>query len=193
MSLFVLFSDPVLHLCSVGIDKFNEFNFVYSFLLSISFFKMILCWIMKYLLLAKLFNSCNCWDEVLAFGLTLYFFKLLGWSTCFWHHLWVIAYTQYFMGNDESQRDISYISTYFFPQAWLNSLCAALSLLLSFCWFIRQAKNHGKQADISEFRAQLDALGLKIIQVTSDRNCFFRFVLSKIALFLHIGLLIRLV
>lgn len=36
------------------------------------------------------------------------------------------------------------------------------------------AKKHGKQADISEFRAQLDALGLKIIQVTSDGNCFFR-------------------
>ncbi|XP_019183593.1 PREDICTED: OTU domain-containing protein 3 isoform X3 [Ipomoea nil] len=35
-------------------------------------------------------------------------------------------------------------------------------------------KKHGKQADISEFRAQLDALGLKIIQVTADGNCFFR-------------------
>ncbi|CAK9159445.1 unnamed protein product [Ilex paraguariensis] len=29
-------------------------------------------------------------------------------------------------------------------------------------------KQHGKQADISIFRAQLDALGLKIIQVTAD-------------------------
>ncbi|GAA0147030.1 cysteine protease [Lithospermum erythrorhizon] len=36
------------------------------------------------------------------------------------------------------------------------------------------AKKHGKQADISEFRVQLDALGLKIIQVTADGNCFFR-------------------
>ncbi|KAK4733534.1 hypothetical protein R3W88_007795 [Solanum pinnatisectum] len=36
------------------------------------------------------------------------------------------------------------------------------------------AKKHGKPADISEFRAQLDALGLKIIQVTADGNCFFR-------------------
>ncbi|XP_059623909.1 OVARIAN TUMOR DOMAIN-containing deubiquitinating enzyme 7 [Cornus florida] len=35
-------------------------------------------------------------------------------------------------------------------------------------------KKHGKHADISEFRAQLDALGLKIIQVTADGNCFFR-------------------
>ncbi|WOG93068.1 hypothetical protein DCAR_0312349 [Daucus carota subsp. sativus] len=35
-------------------------------------------------------------------------------------------------------------------------------------------KKHGKQADISEFRAQLDALGLKIIQMTADGNCFFR-------------------
>lgn len=34
-------------------------------------------------------------------------------------------------------------------------------------------KKQGKQADISEFRAQLDALGLKIIQVTADGNCFF--------------------
>ncbi|RVX21083.1 hypothetical protein CK203_001716 [Vitis vinifera] len=37
-----------------------------------------------------------------------------------------------------------------------------------------QMKKQGKQADISEFRAQLDALGLKIIQVTADGNCFFR-------------------
>lgn len=39
-------------------------------------------------------------------------------------------------------------------------------------------KKQGKQADISEFRAQLDALGLKIIQVTADGNCFFRSVFS---------------
>ncbi|XP_044470037.1 OVARIAN TUMOR DOMAIN-containing deubiquitinating enzyme 7 isoform X2 [Mangifera indica] len=35
-------------------------------------------------------------------------------------------------------------------------------------------KTKGKQADISQFRAQLDTLGLKIIQVTADGNCFFR-------------------
>ncbi|KAJ9562317.1 hypothetical protein OSB04_007477 [Centaurea solstitialis] len=35
-------------------------------------------------------------------------------------------------------------------------------------------KKNGKQSDISEFRAQLDALGLKIIEVTADGNCFFR-------------------
>lgn len=35
-------------------------------------------------------------------------------------------------------------------------------------------KRNGKQSDISEFRAQLDALGLKIIEVTADGNCFFR-------------------
>ncbi|KAM7516504.1 hypothetical protein LguiA_006087 [Lonicera macranthoides] len=35
-------------------------------------------------------------------------------------------------------------------------------------------KRHGKQAVTSEFQAQLDALGLKIIQVTADGNCFFR-------------------
>lgn len=35
-------------------------------------------------------------------------------------------------------------------------------------------KKNGKQSDISEFRAQLDALGLKVIEVTADGNCFFR-------------------
>ncbi|XVF17652.1 hypothetical protein REPUB_Repub10bG0141500 [Reevesia pubescens] len=37
-----------------------------------------------------------------------------------------------------------------------------------------QVKKQGKQTDISQFLAQLDALGLKIIQVTADGNCFFR-------------------
>lgn len=35
-------------------------------------------------------------------------------------------------------------------------------------------KKHGRQSDITQFRSQLDALGLKIIQVTADGNCFFR-------------------
>lgn len=35
-------------------------------------------------------------------------------------------------------------------------------------------KKNGKKADISEFRAQLDTLGLKVIEVTADGNCFFR-------------------
>lgn len=35
-------------------------------------------------------------------------------------------------------------------------------------------KKHVKQGDISDIRAQLDAFGLKIIQVTADGNCFFR-------------------
>ncbi|XP_077224383.1 SEC-C motif-containing protein / OTU-like cysteine protease family protein isoform X3 [Tasmannia lanceolata] len=35
-------------------------------------------------------------------------------------------------------------------------------------------KKHGKQGDIAQFRSQLDALGLKVIQVTADGNCFFR-------------------
>ncbi|KAL8204305.1 hypothetical protein R6Q57_009928, partial [Mikania cordata] len=34
-------------------------------------------------------------------------------------------------------------------------------------------KNNGKQYEISEFRAQHDALDLKIIEVTADGNCFF--------------------
>lgn len=39
---------------------------------------------------------------------------------------------------------------------------------------LHQAKKHGKHTDISEIRAQLDLLGLKVIQVTADGNCFFR-------------------
>lgn len=39
-----------------------------------------------------------------------------------------------------------------------------------------QVKKHGKKADIAEFRVQLDALGLKIVEVTADGNCFFRYV-----------------
>ncbi|XP_020100171.1 OTU domain-containing protein 3 isoform X1 [Ananas comosus] len=35
-------------------------------------------------------------------------------------------------------------------------------------------KKHGKDANMTEFCAQLDTLGLKIIQVTADGNCFFR-------------------
>ncbi|XP_042518053.1 OVARIAN TUMOR DOMAIN-containing deubiquitinating enzyme 7 isoform X2 [Macadamia integrifolia] len=37
-----------------------------------------------------------------------------------------------------------------------------------------RVKKHVKQTDISEFRSQLDSLGLKIIEVTADGNCFFR-------------------
>ncbi|XP_010558705.1 PREDICTED: OTU domain-containing protein 3 isoform X3 [Tarenaya hassleriana] len=37
-----------------------------------------------------------------------------------------------------------------------------------------QVKKQGKEGDLSQFRAQLDALGLKIIQVTADGNCLFR-------------------
>ncbi|KAG2552793.1 hypothetical protein PVAP13_9KG484900 [Panicum virgatum] len=36
-------------------------------------------------------------------------------------------------------------------------------------------KKLGKKADMTEFRAQLDSLGLKIVEVNSDGNCFFRF------------------
>ncbi|VVB18232.1 unnamed protein product [Arabis nemorensis] len=35
-------------------------------------------------------------------------------------------------------------------------------------------QKEGKECDLSQFRSQLDALGLKIIQVTADGNCFFR-------------------
>ncbi|TKY55690.1 OTU domain-containing protein 3 [Spatholobus suberectus] len=37
-----------------------------------------------------------------------------------------------------------------------------------------QIKKLGKQADSSQFRTQLDALGLRIVEVTADGNCFFR-------------------
>ncbi|XP_022977585.1 uncharacterized protein LOC111477872 isoform X1 [Cucurbita maxima] len=36
-----------------------------------------------------------------------------------------------------------------------------------------QNKKPGKSPDISQFRAQLDLLNLKIVQVTADGNCFF--------------------
>ena len=41
-----------------------------------------------------------------------------------------------------------------------------------------QIKKQGKQTDISDFQALLDAYGLKIIEVTADGNCFFRSVFS---------------
>lgn len=42
----------------------------------------------------------------------------------------------------------------------------------SFIWW--QIKKQGKQDDTSQFRTQLDALGLRIVAVTADGNCFFR-------------------
>ncbi|KAK2448893.1 Cysteine proteinases superfamily protein [Trifolium repens] len=35
-------------------------------------------------------------------------------------------------------------------------------------------KKQGKQDDTAQFRTQLDALGLRIVEVTADGNCFFR-------------------
>ncbi|XP_078173987.1 SEC-C motif-containing protein / OTU-like cysteine protease family protein isoform X1 [Carex rostrata] len=35
-------------------------------------------------------------------------------------------------------------------------------------------KKHGKKVNLSELRSQLDLLGLKIIEVVADGNCFFR-------------------
>jgi hypothetical protein len=37
-----------------------------------------------------------------------------------------------------------------------------------------QAKKSVKKGDITEFGAQLDSLGLKIVELTADGNCFFR-------------------
>lgn len=37
-----------------------------------------------------------------------------------------------------------------------------------------QNKKQGKQVDTSQFRSQVDALGLRIVEVTADGNCFFR-------------------
>ncbi|CAM8879331.1 unnamed protein product [Rhodiola kirilowii] len=36
------------------------------------------------------------------------------------------------------------------------------------------SRKKGKEGDIAEFRGQLDALGLKFVEVTADGNCFFR-------------------
>ncbi|KAF8033913.1 hypothetical protein BT93_C0251 [Corymbia citriodora subsp. variegata] len=41
-------------------------------------------------------------------------------------------------------------------------------------------KKQRKQADNTQFRAQLDALGLKIVQVTADGNCFFRALVDQL-------------
>ena len=43
------------------------------------------------------------------------------------------------------------------------------------CSIPSQGKKLGKKADMTEFRAQLDSLGLKIVEVNADGNCFFRF------------------
>jgi OTU domain-containing protein 3 len=44
----------------------------------------------------------------------------------------------------------------------------------------KQPHQQGKDCDLSQFRAQLDALGLKIIQVTADGNCFFRAIADQL-------------
>ncbi|CAM8912331.1 unnamed protein product [Rhodiola kirilowii] len=36
------------------------------------------------------------------------------------------------------------------------------------------SRKKGERRDIAEFRGQLDALGLKFVEVTADGNCFFR-------------------
>ncbi|CAN8264137.1 unnamed protein product [Cochlearia groenlandica] len=41
-------------------------------------------------------------------------------------------------------------------------------------------KKGKEDCDISQFHGQLDALGLKIIQVTSDGNCFFRAIADQL-------------
>ncbi|XP_038721909.1 OVARIAN TUMOR DOMAIN-containing deubiquitinating enzyme 7 isoform X2 [Tripterygium wilfordii] len=43
-----------------------------------------------------------------------------------------------------------------------------------------QIKKRGKQGDVTQFRAQLDALGLQIVQVTADGNCFFRSIADQL-------------
>ncbi|XP_039127663.1 OVARIAN TUMOR DOMAIN-containing deubiquitinating enzyme 7-like [Dioscorea cayenensis subsp. rotundata] len=39
---------------------------------------------------------------------------------------------------------------------------------------VAAVKKKGKEVDLPQFRPQLNALGLKIIQITADGNCFFR-------------------
>ncbi|KAI3912579.1 hypothetical protein MKW92_039071 [Papaver armeniacum] len=43
-----------------------------------------------------------------------------------------------------------------------------------------QAKKHGKTYNIAEFSPYLDPLGLKIVQVTADGNCFFRVIADQL-------------
>ncbi|CAA6670525.1 unnamed protein product [Spirodela intermedia] len=42
----------------------------------------------------------------------------------------------------------------------------------------KQVKSHGKKGDISQFCSQLDSLGLKVTEVTSDGNCFLGWALA---------------
>lgn len=43
-----------------------------------------------------------------------------------------------------------------------------------------------KAGDLEQFRVQLDGLGLKIVQVTADGNCFFRFVVWSIIFYIEL-------
>ncbi|KAH1202610.1 OTU domain-containing protein 3 [Glycine max] len=43
-----------------------------------------------------------------------------------------------------------------------------------------QIKKQGKQVGTSQFRTQLDGLGLRIVEVTADGNCFFRAVADQL-------------
>jgi len=54
------------------------------------------------------------------------------------------------------------------------------------CSIPSQGKKLGKKADMTEFRAQLDSLGLKIVEVNADGNCFFRFKIRLILLIVHV-------
>ena len=44
---------------------------------------------------------------------------------------------------------------------------------------------------MTEFRAQLDSLGLKIVEVNADGNCFFRFKIRLILLIVHVPVVLR--
>ncbi|XP_028764037.1 OTU domain-containing protein 3 isoform X3 [Neltuma alba] len=46
--------------------------------------------------------------------------------------------------------------------------------LPSLTFYTWEIKKQGKQVDVSQLRSQLDMLGLRIIEVTADGNCFFR-------------------
>ncbi|KAI3991134.1 hypothetical protein MKX01_022355 [Papaver californicum] len=43
-----------------------------------------------------------------------------------------------------------------------------------------QSKKHGKPDNIAEFSPYLDSLGLKIVKVTADGNCFFRAIADQL-------------
>jgi len=69
-----------------------------------------------------------------------------------------------------------------FCNEYRNDECCLYTNLWSVI-FLWQNKKQVKQDVTSQFRSQVDALGLRIVEVTADGNCFFR---SALMLQIHL-------